>query len=68
MKRFFLFFPGVFLLLFFLWLWVGPMPCLFAADSRVRILFLGDSISAGLGGEPEYAYPALIHDMLKDKG
>ncbi len=68
MKRFSLFFPGVFLLSFSLWVWVGPIPCLFAADSSVRILFLGDSISAGLGVEPEYAYPALIHGMLKDKG
>ncbi|RLC05042.1 MAG: hypothetical protein DRH34_03035 [Deltaproteobacteria bacterium] len=55
MKRFSLFFPGVFLLSFSLWVWVGPIPCLFAADSSVRILFLGDSISAGLGVEPEYA-------------
>ena len=44
------------------------LPPLFAADGSVKVLFLGDSLSAGLGVEPEQAYPALIHDMLKEKG
>jgi len=64
MKRFSLFF----LLLSVPWLWPGPAPPVFAADGNVHILFLGDSISAGLGVAPEQAYPALIHDMLKEKG
>lgn len=68
MKHFSLFFPGLFLLASIFWLWPEPASPLFAADGSVRILFIGDSISAGLGVEPEHAYPALIHNMLKEKG
>ncbi len=64
MKRFSLFF----LLLSVPWLWPGPAPLVFAADDSVHVLFIGDSISAGLGVAPEQAYPALLHDMLKKKG
>lgn len=39
-----------------------------AADSIQTILFMGDSITAGLGVPPEQAYPALIQEMLKEKG
>jgi len=39
-----------------------------AADSRKHILFVGDSITAGLGVELEQAYPALILKMLKGNG
>jgi acyl-CoA thioesterase-1 len=68
MKHFSVIFFGVFLLISVAWLWSGPAPPLFAADGSVRILFIGDSLSAGLGVEPEQAYPALINDMLKEKG
>ncbi|WP_300464357.1 arylesterase [Desulfobacula sp.] len=68
MKPFRLIYFGVFLLISVAWLWSGPAPPLFAADGSVRILFIGDSLSAGLGVEPEQAYPALIHDMLKEQG
>ncbi len=68
MRRFFIVFPGFFLLLFLFWLWFEPMPSLSAAGGSVKILFLGDSLSAGLGVEQEQAYPALIHEMLKKKG
>jgi len=40
----------------------------FAADSNVRVLFIGDSLTAGLGVEPEQAYPELLHKMLIAKG
>lgn len=34
------------------------------ADDRPRIVFLGDSITAGLGLSPEQAYPTLIQQKL----
>ena len=34
------------------------------ADHRPRIVFLGDSITAGLGLEPEQAYPTLIQQKV----
>ncbi|MDA8136638.1 MAG: arylesterase [Desulfobacteraceae bacterium] len=40
---------------------------LFSAEAPVRILFLGDSLTAGLGVEPQEAYPSLIQNMLKEK-
>lgn len=46
----------------------GFVPPLSAGDHSVKILILGDSLSAGLGVEPEQAFPALIHDRLKQKG
>nr|NJM01701.1 arylesterase [Desulfobacula sp.] len=39
----------------------------FAAEEEVRILFLGDSLTAGLGVEPHEAYPSVIRDMLDEK-
>ncbi len=50
------------------WLWAASPSMVWAEESGTRILFLGDSITAGLGVEPENAYPALINDMLKEKG
>ena len=46
----------------------GRIPSLFAKDTGVKIVILGDSISAGLGVEPEQAFPFLVQDMLKQKG
>ncbi len=66
MKQGSLFFSGLWLLVGLLW--PGPPPFLLAADANTRILFLGDSITAGLGVEPEHSYPALIDQMLKGKG
>src|SRR3989339_1892701 len=40
---------------------------LFSAEAPVRILFLEDSLTAGLGVEPREAYPSLIQKMLEDK-
>ena len=34
------------------------------ADNRPRVVFLGDSITAGLGLEPEQAYPTLIQQKV----
>jgi acyl-CoA thioesterase-1 len=45
--------------------WLGSPSLALAEDARTRILFLGDSITAGLGVEPENAYPALVDEMLK---
>jgi acyl-CoA thioesterase-1 len=44
------------------------MPSMARAEkTHPNILFLGDSITAGLGVELENAYPALIADMFNDK-
>jgi acyl-CoA thioesterase-1 len=37
-----------------------------AEKTPTKILFLGDSITAGLGVELENAYPAVINDMFND--
>jgi acyl-CoA thioesterase-1 len=67
MKHCTLFFSALFLCLSVFWPG-SHVPPLFAEDINTKILFLGDSISAGLGVEPDFAYPVLIRDMLKDKG
>jgi acyl-CoA thioesterase-1 len=46
----------------------GALPVVSAQENTIHILFLGDSLSAGLGVEPEQAYPALVQDMLKERG
>ncbi len=38
------------------------------ASAETRILFLGDSITAGYGVDKEKAYPALVDKALKQKG
>jgi len=40
----------------------------FSVIADTRILFLGDSITAGLGVQPEEAYPALVIAALKQRG
>ena len=53
-------FSGILIFLF------GPFSFSRAADSSpVHILFLGDSLTAGLGVEADQAYPALVEQMLK---
>ena len=49
-------------------LYQGMQSVVWAEDSRTRIIFLGDSITAGLGVESENAYPSLVDMMLKEKG
>jgi len=39
-----------------------------AASSAPRVLFIGTSLTAGLGLEPEQAYPALIQDKADSAG
>ncbi len=39
-----------------------------AAPETKRILFLGDSLTAGYGIDPAHAYPALIEKKLKERG
>ncbi|MCA1785249.1 MAG: arylesterase [Desulfobacteraceae bacterium] len=48
-----------------LWLFAG----ISAAEAKeTRVLFLGDSITAGLGVEKAAAYPAVVGRMLKQQG
>ena len=49
---------------------VAPPPPLDAASTgeTPRIVFLGDSLTAGLGVAPEQAYPALIQQRLRQTG
>jgi acyl-CoA thioesterase-1 len=39
-----------------------------AADSRPRVVFLGDSLTAGLGLPPDEAYPALLQKRIDAEG
>ncbi|MCA1785395.1 MAG: GDSL-type esterase/lipase family protein, partial [Desulfobacteraceae bacterium] len=48
-----------------LWLMAGITS---ARAKEIRVLFLGDSITAGLGVEKEAAYPAVVGRMLKQQG
>jgi acyl-CoA thioesterase I len=48
-----------------LWVFAGILP---AGAKETRILFLGDSITAGLGVEKEAAFPAVVGRMLKQQG
>jgi acyl-CoA thioesterase I len=48
-----------------LWLFAGILP---AGAKETRVLFLGDSITAGLGVEKEAAFPAVVGRMLKQQG
>jgi acyl-CoA thioesterase I len=38
------------------------------ADARPRVVALGDSLTAGLGLDPEHAYPALLQRRLNEAG
>lgn len=49
----------------FLWFFAGIC---FAGAKETRILFLGDSITAGLGVKKEAAFPAVAGRMLKLQG
>lgn len=39
-----------------------------ATAQDIKVLFLGDSITAGLGVEQDQAYPFLVDQLLKEKG
>lgn len=62
MKHFSAGLPVFLLLASVVWFWHAPP--LSAADRDIRILIIGDSLSAGLGVEPEEAYPFLIQARL----
>ena len=68
MKKYLIFFLLTFLLITIFPILPGTTPLLFAGDKSVKVVILGDSISAGLGVEPEQAFPFLVQDMLKQKG
>lgn len=46
----------------------GIVPSLLAQDRIVTVLILGDSLSVGLGVEPEQAFPFLVQERLSQKG
>jgi acyl-CoA thioesterase-1 len=68
MKVFSIFWFYLFLVSNLVWQGPGLGVPVSASDSSRLILFMGDSITAGLGVEPEQAYPVLISGMLKEKG
>ncbi|MCK5835883.1 MAG: arylesterase [Desulfobacula sp.] len=68
MKKYILLFLSLLLLISMVLIWPETVPSSFARDSRVTVLILGDSLSAGLGVETEQAYPFLLEDMLNQKG
>ena len=48
---------------------VFALPAISAeGDAAKRILFLGDSLTAGYGIDPQQAYPALVERRLADEG
>lgn len=47
---------------------VGDAPARPAAGERGRVVFLGTSLTAGLGLDPEQAYPALIQRKIDSAG
>ncbi len=46
----------------------GSCAPLSAQERATRILFIGDSITAGFGVDPEQSYPALVDHMLRQRG
>ena len=46
----------------------SPTPSVPAAQAKPRIVFLGDSLTAGLGLPTDKSYPSLIGKRLKDRG
>ncbi|MBT6341129.1 MAG: arylesterase [Desulfobacula sp.] len=68
MKKYLIFFLLTFLLTTLFSILSGVIPSLFAESTSVKVVVLGDSISAGLGVEPEQAFPFLVQNMLKKKG
>ena len=57
--------------LLFLMVWGAFMPGIFPAawgSPKIKILFLGDSITAGYGVAKEEAYPALLGQKLESLG
>lgn len=50
------------------WLGSGAPPSLRAEEGSTGILFIGDSITAGLGVELENVYPTLLNDLLEESG
>lgn len=46
----------------------GSRDPLSARQTTTRILFIGDSITAGFGVDPEQSYPALVDQRLRQKG
>lgn len=68
MKKYLIFLLLTFLLTTLFSILSGTTPSLFARDTGVKVVIIGDSISAGLGVEPEQTFPFLVQNMLKQKG
>jgi acyl-CoA thioesterase-1 len=45
-----------------------PAPAADTIDARPRVVFLGDSLTAGLGLSPDQAYPSLLQKKIDDEG
>jgi acyl-CoA thioesterase-1 len=46
----------------------APRPTLSPVPAAVRVVFLGDSLSAGLGLAEADAFPSLVRDLLREAG
>jgi acyl-CoA thioesterase-1 len=47
---------------------INQFTCQAFADDKLTLLFLGDSLTAGFGVDPERSYPSLIAGYLEDNG
>ena len=45
-----------------------PSPAPAARDARPEVIFLGDSLTAGLGLRPELSFPSLIQQRIDERG
>lgn len=59
---------ALFMMTTLFWVGSGSLSSLRAEEGSTGILFIGDSITAGLGVELENAYPALLNDLLEERG
>jgi len=55
-----------FLWLFFSFVACLLLPALFAADERKAMVFIGDSLTAGFGLDPDEAFPALVQKKIDE--
>lgn len=46
----------------------SPTPAAAGDAPKKTIVFLGDSLSAGLGVKPEQAFPALLQEKIRERG
>src|SRR5215210_3084460 len=49
-------------------LWLALSAAAALAQEKKTIVFLGDSLSAGTGGKPDQAFPALVQEKIRERG